>query len=482
MIFKALIILCLLVFQCSKSSGAALAPTILAVMNADMQSNSSNICSTAKEILDSEYVKACNNLAFPAKNAKLEGNYDTFLCLALYDRAFQICHADSRGLEIPILKNKSAFDQLITDDIKNSTIFSVCETFATISPATLEKTKSFVEILSARLKLGVPCVGICAKGDREINPLCLVIQAIDTEIKKAEENKKNEEQKTKEGKVDDVQGSMKGMNASKPVAPVANPQENEKPSGGDKVGTGSALSKDQSAAADSQNAGVKPVETKPDEKTKPASSQVKDQSANNEKKTAGEHQGSPSQTQHTSAASAKGKTEGPKTDDKSKSQVTPSGQVQTEKPASTLSANTGEGEGVQLEGDEEFKGGPQEVSPGDMEFNEDEDPTHQNSGKTQGKNVDRSDQSENIAKPLSITPDDDSHFFGYFMLVGLVGIGLFAAYHHKHKIFAMLLEGRKSRGGRGRRRPSTANYRKLDCTLEEAVTSQCSSNVTHVIY
>lgn len=46
----------------------------------------------------------------------------------------------------------------------------------------------------------------------------------------------------------------------------------------------------------------------------------------------------------------------------------------------------------------------------------------------------------------------------------------------------MIVEGRRSRGGRGRKRPSTASYRKLDCNLEEAVTSQCNSNVSHVIY
>lgn len=50
------------------------------------------------------------------------------------------------------------------------------------------------------------------------------------------------------------------------------------------------------------------------------------------------------------------------------------------------------------------------------------------------------------------------------------------------QILAIVLEGRRSRNNRGRRRPSTANYRKLDCTLEEAVTSQCNANVTHVIY
>ncbi|XP_011707032.1 PREDICTED: trans-Golgi network integral membrane protein 1-like [Wasmannia auropunctata] len=50
----------------------------------------------------------------------------------------------------------------------------------------------------------------------------------------------------------------------------------------------------------------------------------------------------------------------------------------------------------------------------------------------------------------------------------------YIGYHNKQKIFAIVLEGRRSRSNRGRRRPSTASYRKLDCTLEEAVTSQSS--------
>ncbi|XP_012266600.2 trans-Golgi network integral membrane protein 2-like isoform X1 [Athalia rosae] len=78
--------------------------------------------------------------------------------------------------------------------------------------------------------------------------------------------------------------------------------------------------------------------------------------------------------------------------------------------------------------------------------------------------------------------EDESHFFVYFMVLSLVCLMGWVGYHNKKKIMAIVLEGRKSRGERGRRRPNTAGYRKLDCTLEEAVTSQCNSNVTHVIY
>ncbi|XP_046753534.1 uncharacterized protein LOC124416464 [Diprion similis] len=88
----------------------------------------------------------------------------------------------------------------------------------------------------------------------------------------------------------------------------------------------------------------------------------------------------------------------------------------------------------------------------------------------------------NVPKPPpASTMDPPQHFFTYFMAISVTCLICYIAYHKKQKIMALLFEGRKSRG-RGRRRPNTANYRKLDCTLEEAVTSQCNSNVTHVIY
>lgn len=48
------------------------------------------------------------------------------------------------------------------------------------------------------------------------------------------------------------------------------------------------------------------------------------------------------------------------------------------------------------------------------------------------------------------------------------------------QILALALEGRSRKGTR--RRPNTSAYRKLDSNLEEAVTSTCSTSVTHVIY
>ncbi|XP_006558420.1 myb-like protein I isoform X2 [Apis mellifera] len=81
-----------------------------------------------------------------------------------------------------------------------------------------------------------------------------------------------------------------------------------------------------------------------------------------------------------------------------------------------------------------------------------------------------------------IRTDEESHFLTYLTALSLIFVVAYFVYQHKQKIIAIIVEGRRSRNSRARRRPSTANYRKLDCTLEEAVTSQCNANVTHVIY
>lgn len=75
---------------------------------------------------------------------------------------------------------------------------------------------------------------------------------------------------------------------------------------------------------------------------------------------------------------------------------------------------------------------------------------------------------------------EGSNFFAYFMTVVVLCIIGYLVFHNKQKILALALEGRARRGTR--RRPNTSGYRKLDSNLEEAVTSACSTSVTHVIY
>jgi hypothetical protein len=112
---------------------------------------------------------------------------------------------------------------------------------------------------------------------------------------------------------------------------------------------------------------------------------------------------------------------------------------------------------------------------------------------------------ENVAYPDRGDPDDagpnmkeitdpffqesESNFFSYFLFVMVVCIVMYVVYHNKTKILALVLEGRRTNGGRGgggngSRRKHTAAYRKLDSNLEEAITSNTigEARTTQIIY
>ncbi|XP_043212523.1 trans-Golgi network integral membrane protein 2-like [Amphibalanus amphitrite] len=63
----------------------------------------------------------------------------------------------------------------------------------------------------------------------------------------------------------------------------------------------------------------------------------------------------------------------------------------------------------------------------------------------------------------------DSNFFAYFLTAVVLCIVLYLAFHNKQKILALVIEGRSSSG---RRRPHSSQYRRLDNSLEEAISSQ----------
>lgn len=106
----------------------------------------------------------------------------------------------------------------------------------------------------------------------------------------------------------------------------------------------------------------------------------------------------------------------------------------------------------------------------------------QNSIKSSNKNV----------APLSADltdfhEDKDSGFFPYFMFLMFVIVTFYVAYHNKSKILALLIEGRRSRSyssrGGSRRKQHSAEYRKLDSNLEEAIQSDGGHVMsTQIIY
>lgn len=78
----------------------------------------------------------------------------------------------------------------------------------------------------------------------------------------------------------------------------------------------------------------------------------------------------------------------------------------------------------------------------------------------------------------------DSNFFAYFMFLMFVCVVCYVGYHNKSKVLALVLEGRRTSGGRNGigRRKHTAAYRKLDTNLEEAISSNSSGRTTQIIY
>ncbi|XP_054268697.1 trans-Golgi network integral membrane protein 2-like [Macrosteles quadrilineatus] len=75
---------------------------------------------------------------------------------------------------------------------------------------------------------------------------------------------------------------------------------------------------------------------------------------------------------------------------------------------------------------------------------------------------------------------EDSHFFTYFLCMAVLTIMAYLAFHNKKKLIALAVEGRRTKGGR--RRPNSSHYSKLDCNLEEALVSNTTASVTHVLY
>lgn len=92
--------------------------------------------------------------------------------------------------------------------------------------------------------------------------------------------------------------------------------------------------------------------------------------------------------------------------------------------------------------------------------------------------VDDSVVSEKLQQNIKM--DGDSSFFSYFMVTCLFVAAGYVGYHNRQKIFALVLEGRRGRRQSRSRRPNSANYRKLDSNLEEAISSSCKIGRAHV--
>lgn len=94
------------------------------------------------------------------------------------------------------------------------------------------------------------------------------------------------------------------------------------------------------------------------------------------------------------------------------------------------------------------------------------------------------DEQAQIVRNDPFFQDENSSFFSYFMFALMASATIYVVYHNKSKIMALMLEGRRSRtsSSRGGRRKHRAAYRKLDCNLEEAISSSGKVSSSQVIY
>lgn len=102
-------------------------------------------------------------------------------------------------------------------------------------------------------------------------------------------------------------------------------------------------------------------------------------------------------------------------------------------------------------------------------------------------NVNSMQKSRLYTDQVAFREDTESSFFPYFMFLMFVVVSLYVAYHNKSKILALMIEGRRSRNytsrNGGRRKHSSAEYRKLDSNLEEAIQSEGGHVLsTQIIY
>lgn len=126
----------------------------------------------------------------------------------------------------------------------------------------------------------------------------------------------------------------------------------------------------------------------------------------------------------------------------------------------------------------------------DGENPDDDDLNEQNSERLLKlqKPVNKVEKETNIKTSISSVGNDldaenaDSNFFSYFMFLMFISVVFYIIYHNKTKVLALLLEGRRSRNGRSRRKPHSTEYRKLESNLEEAIQSNNQVMNQQIIY
>ncbi|KAG5306935.1 TGON3 protein, partial [Acromyrmex insinuator] len=502
-LFRIILMLnCLILFL--SFTGVRSAPVALTSI-IEVIKNDSKICSTSNFLYDSKYIKPCASIEYPTaswvyNNSKTLNN---FLCLGVYDTAYKICQYSSQS---QILFNDTAtFDLHVEKYLKKQE--EVCTSLKRFT-LLYDKIKllwgPFVESLNVFHK----CSNICFDFQRDkFHPLCAVLalmKSIDDsmtkgvkEIETKHDLVTSDKSHVNQSKVE-VTGDIKTTSVESKKIETKEQDRKQNLDSNSSVKKGNANVPDDVPFTDVKSNG---------EKTKFATEKENTQN-NNQKKI-----NNTSETQvHKSAIFKENKEYNIDTEPDTNAEVPkpiknipPNSNSQApsiNKAPSINNINKNVEENAQKSSKEqnidELKpstlsentqdhydaANPEENMENDIDDVDDtiQHPDTGNQNENVQEVIEQKNNNGRLTEYSTMRTEDDSHFFTYFTVITLACLAGYIGYHNKQKILAIVLEGRRSRSNRGRRRPSTASYRKLDCTLEEAVTSQCNANVTHVIY
>ncbi|KAK0161457.1 hypothetical protein PV327_009926 [Microctonus hyperodae] len=464
---------------------------------ADEIKKDKNVCEITSQIQNSKYLQECDKLEFPDKNSEVRNtknvtkeNVNQFLCIALYDSFVKICqYSNDKDTskkpgtnEISVWNNQKVFDNSIERIKKNGSdyLWDICKQIEKYSPV-YNKTNAFVEQLTLMFIDPVKCVVFCERDDKTIEPLLIALSVINKEFhEKIIDNTEKKESITNKLPANDLNISNLNKSSVKETKIPSQKINSEQL----KTVKNDSTIKDKSVdnshpQSQEQNKNTNDKEKPPTiVATTTVMSKVLDKITKTNNNSSSKTLPITSNTSSiTMPANGNDKTViGDNTETEKKDETATSNTK-----AVTISEKTREDQTDQDYDQPNLDNADQIVGPEEAGILDDD------AAKQQSKDIPQSDddvidQKETSIRLPSTHQEDDSHFLGYFTVIGLIGIGGCLVYHRKQKILAMIVEGRRSRGGRGRKRPSTASYRKLDCNLEEAVTSQCNSNVSHVIY
>ncbi|XP_066591205.1 trans-Golgi network integral membrane protein TGN38-like isoform X2 [Prorops nasuta] len=479
---------------CTMYGGTTLATPQHPELIFNVMKNDTNLCPTGNYLLESTFTQKCKTLEYPKNTTNLsQETQDNFLCLAVSDAWFKVCYYNSMiihttisNIEVytgpnhevvnhTVFNDGTEFDKYLNKNVvpKMSNKTAFCHSLVKdLKPIYKETEYLFSKIIN---KFNTSCEKACYDTyDSDVNPLCVILYWSDDVTKQGNMSMSNVNLKTLENvkqindKETDIHNESNKPEKSdtqiKKDLPInLNKSNSKKKTPELSKGLSSDISKPL------ENPGI---EQKQLEKLQEIENIKSNVVANNENQN---NQPSDSETQ----------IEHEKIDKKINDQ---------EVKADTTNDDTKkleEENKLQDEADlqkdpkaDDIKSIPENPGEcGDEEASNctpDKDTQLDDNGMDTGPN--NQDSSVKLSHANILKGEEESHFYTYLTVISVICVAGYFGYHNKQKMIAMILEGRRSRHNRSRRRPSTATYRKLDCNLEEAVTSECNANVTHVIY